>query len=145
MLGVAARISSALAAAAEAGRRGPKTAKKVLVARVAPVDARTQIRGAEPMPVDAIKYRAVVSDLHIGEGGDLENFVYERAFLSFMPELARRGAEAGGRAELILNGDIVDFLQIAPLAPGDWRLSKDKLEATFAAHPQVFDELGRFV
>src|SRR5258708_5752150 len=97
------------------------------------------IRGANStMPADDVKYRAVVSDLHLGEGGKLENFVYEPAFLSFVPELARRGAEAGGRAELILNGDIVDFLQIAPLSPAPWREAKHKLDRTFAAHPQVF-------
>jgi hypothetical protein len=32
-----------------------------------------------------VKYRAVVSDLHLGEGKDLENFIYEPAFIGFRP------------------------------------------------------------
>jgi UDP-2,3-diacylglucosamine pyrophosphatase LpxH len=94
---------------------------------------------------DEVKYRAVVSDLHLGEGGKLENFVYEAAFLRFLEELGGRGAQAGGRAELVLNGDSVDFLQIAPLAPAPWRTAEQKLGATFKAHPQLFDAFGRFV
>jgi UDP-2,3-diacylglucosamine pyrophosphatase LpxH len=92
-----------------------------------------------------VKYRAVVSDLHLGEGKDLENFIYEPAFIGFVKEVAKRGQEAGGCAELILNGDIVDFLQIAPLAPGSWQLAQQKLDATFRAHSGFFDELRGFV
>lgn len=97
------------------------------------------------MSGDEVRYRAVVSDLHVGDGGKLENFIYGPAFLRFLAELARRGSEANGRAELILNGDILDFLQIAPLSHGPWRDAVQKLDSAFAAHSDIFDELGRFV
>jgi UDP-2,3-diacylglucosamine pyrophosphatase LpxH len=97
------------------------------------------------LSTDETRYRAVVSDLHLGEGAALENFVQDGAFVTFLQELARRGSAAGGGAELILNGDIIDFLQIAPFQRGPWPRTADKLDATFRAHPAVFAELGRFV
>jgi UDP-2,3-diacylglucosamine pyrophosphatase LpxH len=48
-------------------------------------------------------------------------------------------------AELVMNGDVVDFLQIAPFEPGPWRQAVGKLTKVFAAHRQTFDELARFV
>lgn len=66
----------------------------------------------------------VVSDLHLGRGrrpgsrrwARLETFLYDDDFLAFCRWLLR---DAHGRAALVLNGDVFDFLRIEPEpAPG---------------------------
>jgi UDP-2,3-diacylglucosamine pyrophosphatase LpxH len=66
----------------------------------------------------------VVSDLHLGRGrrpdtrrwSRLETFLYDDDFLAFCRWLCR---DARGRAALVLNGDVFDFLRIEPdPAPG---------------------------
>jgi UDP-2,3-diacylglucosamine pyrophosphatase LpxH len=66
----------------------------------------------------------VVSDLHLGRGrrpdtrrwARLETFLYDEDFLAFCRWLCR---DAQGRAALVLNGDVFDFLRIEPEpAPG---------------------------
>jgi UDP-2,3-diacylglucosamine pyrophosphatase LpxH len=66
----------------------------------------------------------VVSDLHLGRGrrpdtrrwSRLETFLYDDDFLAFCRWLCR---DAHGRAALVLNGDVFDFLRIEPEpAPG---------------------------
>lgn len=66
----------------------------------------------------------VVSDLHLGRGrrpgsrrwARLETFLYDDDFLAFCRWLRR---DAHGRAALVLNGDVFDFLRIEPEpAPG---------------------------
>jgi len=61
----------------------------------------------------------VVSDLHLGRGrrpdtrrwSRLETFLYDDDFLAFCRWLLR---DAHGRAALVLNGDVFDFLRIEP-------------------------------
>ena len=103
------------------------------------------------MNVHRVKHAWVVSDLHLGAGhGDiLEDFHDDDLFADWVGELA------GGRdrSTLVLNGDIVDFLQIE-VPPGDplpddylWdeATSVAKLRSCAEGHPAVFEALHGFV
>jgi UDP-2,3-diacylglucosamine pyrophosphatase LpxH len=94
--------------------------------------------------MDEYRYHAVVSDLHFGERGANEDFVYGEDFRAFLDHVAASGQARGGRAELVIAGDFVDFLQIAPLRHGPWREANDKIARVAAAHRETFDALGRF-
>jgi UDP-2,3-diacylglucosamine pyrophosphatase LpxH len=87
----------------------------------------------------------VVSDLHLGEGGPLEDFLDDAAFCAFLADVGERGRAWGAPAEIVLAGDAIDFLQVAPLRHGPWREAEAKLRRVAAAHRGVFDALGRFV
>jgi UDP-2,3-diacylglucosamine pyrophosphatase LpxH len=101
----------------------------------------------------------VVSDLHLGRGlrpdtrrwSRLEAFLYDEDFLAFCRWLCR---DARGRAALVLNGDIFDFLRIesepAPGARGTERRFGPPPTPEVAArlvtdiligHPRVLDGL----
>ncbi len=76
------------------------------------------------MPAAPPRDLYVVSDLHLGRGrrpdtrrwSRLETFLYDEDFLAFCRWLCR---DAHGRAALVLNGDVFDFLRIEPEpAPG---------------------------
>ncbi len=76
------------------------------------------------MPAAPPRDLYVVSDLHLGRGrrpdtrrwSRLETFLYDEDFLAFCRWLCRDGH---GRAALVLNGDVFDFLRIEPEpAPG---------------------------
>ncbi len=63
----------------------------------------------------------VLSDLHLGagrfrEGNTLEDFASDGAFAALLGALARESETAGRNADLVLNGDFVEFLQ-TPRAP----------------------------
>src|SRR5258708_38043501 len=92
-----------------------------------------------------VTYRAIVSDLHLGEGRALENFIYDAAFQSFARHVAEEGRRRSGTAELILNGDVIDFLQIAPFEVGSYRVAIQKPARTLGAHKATFAQLSRFV
>jgi len=83
----------------------------------------------------------VIGDLHLGAGPDdpLEDFFQDEAFARFCERIA------GPETTLVLNGDIVDFAQIAPFdvpkaAHLLWpaKASLQKLETALAAHPAFF-------
>jgi hypothetical protein len=65
------------------------------------------------------KYKIVVSDFHLGKGryfengtqNILEDFIYDREFSEFL-NYHRSGAFAEADVEVILNGDILNLLQI---------------------------------
>ncbi len=65
------------------------------------------------------RYKLVVSDFHLGKGryfadgtqNILEDFIYDREFAEFL-NYHRNGAFADAEVELILNGDILNLLQI---------------------------------
>ena len=91
----------------------------------------------------------VIGDLQLGDGGTGDDFRAddERALVSFLFRLSRVPG-----AELVLNGDIIDFTQIQP-RPRMWYddllgASEDdsllKLEQALLAHGPVWDALGRF-
>lgn len=97
------------------------------------------------MTLAPVRYRAIVSDLHFGEGLALENFACDSDFRRFLGHVAAEGRRRAGTAELILNGDVVDFLQVSPLHVGPWRDAIAKLDRVFRAHRETFDEVARFV
>jgi len=96
------------------------------------------------MTAPAPAYAAVASDLHIGAGGPRESFHQDRELQGLIEQAAREGRARGGAAELILAGDVFDFLQIDPLGHGPWRSAIAKLRGAAAAHRAIFDALGRF-
>jgi UDP-2,3-diacylglucosamine pyrophosphatase LpxH len=92
----------------------------------------------------------IISDLHLCDGGPLEDFRAddERALVSFLFHLRRQPP-----ATLIINGDWIDFVQIQP-RPQMWHgatldaseaESLEKLELALLAHAPVFDALGRLL
>jgi UDP-2,3-diacylglucosamine pyrophosphatase LpxH len=101
----------------------------------------------------------IVSDLHLSMGRDvngllhpLEDFDSDQRFEELLALALRQGAE------LIINGDWLDFLQLEPLSPlGDYRSaegiplgwtaleSQKKLETCFARHALHFSQLAEFL
>src|SRR5690348_13122263 len=90
-------------------------------------------------------YHAVLSDLHWGEGKHLEDFARGREFVGFVDYVSAQGRKHGGCAELIINGDFIDFLRVAPFGPHPWRKATDKLERAYQAHEPEFRSLSRFI
>ena len=76
----------------------------------------------------------IVSDLHIGQGYDPvsqkldrhEDFIRDREFAHFLVyhELKRRSATTGSKEDrpwrLVINGDVVDFLQVTAVPARDY-------------------------
>ena len=70
------------------------------------------------------KFKIVVSDFHLGKGryfedgtqNILEDFIYDREFSEFI-DYYRVGKFADAEVELILNGDILNLLQIDTWGP----------------------------
>ncbi|MCA1553428.1 MAG: hypothetical protein LC737_03525, partial [Chloroflexi bacterium] len=102
----------------------------------------------------------LVSDLHIGAGRSgggnvLEDFTSDTAFAELLSGVARESVASGRAAELIVNGDFGEFLQVptratydshARYTPDDYRdmgerASAQKLQHIMAGHPLVFDAL----
>ena len=90
----------------------------------------------------------VVGDLHLGAGpGDpLEDFFDDQPFKDFC------GRIVSADTTLFLNGDIIDFAQIAPFdTPRDSHLlwteesSRKKLETAITAHATFFAGLREFM
>ena len=81
----------------------------------------------------------VVSDLHLGDNGSLEDFTCDQAFADLLNEYGPKGP-----TELVLNGDIVDFLQVQPLGALTVDAAPLKLETIFSRHPLVMPALARF-
>jgi UDP-2,3-diacylglucosamine pyrophosphatase LpxH len=89
----------------------------------------------------------VISDLHIGDGKRLDDFVDDALFAAWV------GGLDGPSTTIVMNGDIIDFAQIPPLdieagVPSrllwrEWQ-SLEKLHHAYDAHPVVFDALGDF-
>lgn len=104
----------------------------------------------------AQRYIAVISDLHMSEGA-LEDFDselegYLLGFLDWLGALEEP-------AELVINGDFVDFVQASPWRGAELEASTtegiplcfaehhsiDKLHAIYRAHQPVFAALGQFL
>lgn len=90
-----------------------------------------------------------ISDLHLGAGAgdDLEDFHADELLATWLRELSPSAPT------LIINGDFIDFLQIAPFDVSrmprallwDEETSLAKVEAAIAGHPVVFDALGELL
>lgn len=99
----------------------------------------------------------VLSDLHVSavrrrpEGSCVvhDGFHYDAAFSSFVDDLIARAAGTDAKCELLLLGDVFDFLHTkVPLTTADLlttteAASLQKLEAMIGAHPALFAALKR--
>ena len=101
------------------------------------------------------KIKLVVSDLHFGIGKSnvdgsvnlLEEFAFDDKFIEFLDFYTTNGYKKS-EVELILNGDILNYLQI------DYKghfltvitedISLNKTKRIVEGHPRVFDALKRF-
>jgi UDP-2,3-diacylglucosamine pyrophosphatase LpxH len=102
----------------------------------------------------------VLSDLHIGagrfaEGNTLEDFTSDASFAALLESVARESEASGRAAELVVNGDLGEFLQVPArdifsprqvFAPEDFRdmgeaASAQKLRLIAAGHPDFFNAL----
>lgn len=98
----------------------------------------------------------VVSDLHLGAGvlvgnrrNYLEYFYYDKEFVEFLSYYSS-GDYAGRDVELIINGDLLDFLAVPFVKFFDdefWseHASLDKLKLILEAHPEVIKALIDFL
>src|SRR6185436_17326610 len=126
--------------------------------------ARTAADAAFVDPEPRARRKVIVSDLHLGPGtGDLrfaglEDFYSHAEWTSFLERQA-----AAGPTDLIINGDFIEFWQIAaalgalpkrgdPKQPatgvvlaGDQRFAVGAIELVLAAHRRVFTDLGKLV
>lgn len=101
------------------------------------------------------KYKLVVSDFHLGKGryfrdgtqNILEDFIYDREFAEFL-NYYRSGDYADAEVELILNGDILNLLQIDSWGVYTHLITERSviraLEKIIAGHPEFFQGLRRF-
>lgn len=87
----------------------------------------------------------VVSDLHLGDGSALEDFSHDKEFCELVQQEFDLAMKHSMQLELVLGGDIIDFLQIQPLGIHNAVSSLKKLENCIAAHPIFFDSLQMVV
>ncbi len=100
-------------------------------------------------------YKLVVSDFHLGKGryfadgtrNILEDFVYDREFAEFL-SYHRTGDFAEADVELILNGDILNLLQMDTYGVHTHLMTERSVaravEKIVAGHPDFFLGLRRF-
>lgn len=101
------------------------------------------------------RYKVVVSDFHLGKGryfkdgtqNILEDFIYDREFAEFL-NFYRSGPYAEAEVELILNGDILNLLQIDTWGVHTHLITERSVERAVerivAGHPEFFEALRRF-
>ena len=101
------------------------------------------------------KVKLVVSDFHLGKGRTfrdgtqniLEDFVYDREFAEFL-NFHRSGSFADADVEVILNGDILNLLQIDHYGTHTHLFTERHMdlavEKIIAGHPEFFYALKRF-
>lgn len=102
------------------------------------------------------KFKLVVSDFHLGKGryfrdgtqNILEDFVYDREFSEFLT-FYRSGQYAEAEIELILNGDILNLLQIDYMGVHTHLFSERSqmyaVKKIVSGHPEFFTALRRWV
>jgi UDP-2,3-diacylglucosamine pyrophosphatase LpxH len=101
------------------------------------------------------KCKLVVSDFHLGKGryfrdgtqNILEDFIYDREFAGFV-DYHRSGDYADAEVELILNGDILNLLQIDTYGVHTHLITERSvvraLHKIVAGHPEFFRALRDF-
>lgn len=101
------------------------------------------------------RYKLVVSDFHLGKGryfrdgtqNILEDFVYDREFAEFL-NYHRSGSFADAEVELVLNGDILNLLQIDTYGVHTHLITERSVvravQRIIAGHPEFFHALRRF-
>jgi len=112
------------------------------------------------------KVKIIVSDLHLGagsfdldEGNLLEDFIVDKAFACFLDEMKKESETEGTDFELIIDGDMMEFLQ-APAVdefepqriypPENYRSSSEedsakKVALIIEGHGTFFTALGEFI
>lgn len=117
--------------------------------------AEMPLSGPGPTPTPKSRYKLVVSDFHLGKGryfrdgtqNILEDFVYDREFAEFLAYY-RSGPFADAEVELILNGDILNLLQIDTYGVHTHLITERSViravEKIVAGHPEFFLALRRF-
>lgn len=109
------------------------------------------------------KFKIIVSDLHLGagcveQGNALEDFTLDTEFAQFLNEVSEESDAEGMECELILAGDIMEFLQVPSLdefdptkayPSEDYRFSSEedslkKVNLIIAGHPVFFAALRDF-
>lgn len=111
------------------------------------------------------KLKFVLSDLHLGAGyarsGDnpLEDFTVSQEFAAFLREIAQESHQDNREVELIINGDLFEFLQVPAVTDYDPTISyptEAYLDSSEAAsikrlniivegHHEIFDALSDFM
>lgn len=110
----------------------------------------------EPLAMSAERRVLVISDLHVGAGllDDFDSEV-EQHFVAFL----EHWLHDAGDVELVINGDMMDFVQAPPFTGADLEdtavdgtplcFTEDQSVRKFAAiaqhHPAAFDALARFL
>jgi UDP-2,3-diacylglucosamine pyrophosphatase LpxH len=101
------------------------------------------------------KFKLVVSDFHLGKGrvfadgtqNILEDFIYDREFADFL-DYHRRGIYEDAEVELVLNGDILNLLQIDTWGVHTHLFTESSVvravERIVRGHPIFFQALKRF-
>ncbi len=105
--------------------------------------------------IPKLKFKIVVSDFHLGKGryfkdgtqNILEDFVYDREFAEFLAHYCTN-EYAESEVELVLNGDILNLLQIDTWGIHTHLITERSvvraLERIVAGHPKFFQALKRF-
>jgi UDP-2,3-diacylglucosamine pyrophosphatase LpxH len=114
----------------------------------------------------ADKVKIIVSDLHLGagsfdlDGGNvLEDFIVDETFARFLDEMKEESENQGTDFELIIDGDMLEFLQAPALdqfdpqrtyAPENYRSSLEedsakKVDLIVKGHPMFFAALREFI
>jgi UDP-2,3-diacylglucosamine pyrophosphatase LpxH len=126
--------------------------------------ARTAADATFVDPEPRVRRKVIVSDIHLGPGSadprfkGIEDFYSHAAWTAFLERQA-----AAGPTDLIINGDFIEFWQIAaalgvlpkrgdPLQPatggvlaGDQRFAVAAIDLVLAAHRSVFIDLGKLL
>jgi UDP-2,3-diacylglucosamine pyrophosphatase LpxH len=101
------------------------------------------------------KYKLVVSDFHLGKGryfkdgtqNILEDFVYDREWAEFL-SFYRSGPFADAEVELILNGDILNLLQIDTFGVHTHLITERSVaravEKIVEGHPGFFEAMRKW-
>jgi len=101
------------------------------------------------------RFKLVVSDFHLGKGryfedgtqNILEDFVYDREFAEFL-DYYRRGEFEQAEVELILNGDILNLLQMDTWGVHTHLITERSVvrsvKRIIRGHPEFFSALRRF-
>jgi predicted phosphodiesterase len=112
------------------------------------------------------KVKIIVSDLHLGAGffdldtgNVLEDFIVDETFARFLHEMKEESENQGTDFELIMNGDVMEFLQVPALdqfeprrayTPENYRSSSEedsakKVDLIIKGHPMFFSALREFI
>lgn len=102
------------------------------------------------------KIKLVTSDMHLSAGlffdgrpNPYEDFFFDHEFVEFLRFFSTGDYGDGCEVELILNGDVFDFLNVPIDGEFPEEITEEmglrKLRAIFAGHPEVMDALREFI